>query len=134
MISRLWMASLRAALTGHAVALLTVLLLSWLALFLDNPSSAILPVALVSLGTGAFVVGLAVRKRCLGVLGALLGGGTFVLPLLISSCFGKGESFSFGARCLVLAAAMTVVVTVLLFFPKAKSRKHRKKSFSVYRR
>lgn len=134
MTSRLWIRSLRAALAGHLAAFLIAALLSWLALFLDNPSSAILPIAFVSLGAGAFVSALGIRKNALGVLGALTGGGMFILPLFIVSCFGKGEAFSLGTRCLVLLAAMTVVLTVVLLFPKAKKKKRRRGTRPLSRR
>ena len=134
MTSRLWIRSLRAAFAGHAVAFLIVALLSWLALFLDNPSSAVLPIALVSLGAGAFVTALGIRKNALGILGALAGGGMFILPLFIVSCFGKGEVFSLGTRCLVFLAVMTVLLTVVLVFPKAKKKKRRKAAYPMKRR
>ena len=134
MNSRLWVHSLYSALFGHLAAVLTAAFLTWLALYLDNPSSAVLPIAYLSLGVGAFVVALRIRREALGALGASLGGGIFVFPLLICSCFGKGEVHSWGTVCLLLLAAMTVVLAVVLLFPKSKKRKHRKKSGYPYRR
>ncbi len=134
MTSRLWIRSLYSALAGHAVAFLIVALLAWLALFLDNPSSTILPIAFVSLGAGAFVTALGIRKNALGILGALTGGGMFILPLFIISCFGTGETFSLGTRCLVLLAVMTVVLTVVLVFPKARKKKRRRAAYPMKRR
>jgi len=55
MTYRLLIRSLRSALTGHLTAFLMTALLSWLALYLENPSSAVLPIAFVSLGAGAVV-------------------------------------------------------------------------------
>jgi len=134
MTSRLWIRSLCSAMIGHLTAFLIAALLAWLALFLDNPSSAVLPIAFVSLGAGAFVSALGIRKNALGVFGALIGGGMFILPLCICSCFGKGEVFSLGTRFLVLLAAMTVVLTVVLLFPKAKKKKRRRGSYPLRRR
>ena len=133
-MSRLWIYSLRASLTGHAAAFLTVLLLTRLALFLENPSSAILPIAFVSMGAGACISAICLRKSNLGILGALTGGGMFILPLFVISCFGKGETVSLGMRCLVLLAIMTVVVTVVLLFPKSKKKKHRKGAYYLKKR
>lgn len=134
MNSRLWVRALSAALFGHLAAVLTAAFLTYLALYLENPSSAVLPIAYLALGVGAFVVALRIRREELGVSGAALGGSIFVLPLLICSCLGKGEVHSWGTVCLLLLAAMTVIMTVVLLFPKTKKRKHRKKALPNYRR
>lgn len=134
MNSRLWVRALSAALFGHLAAVLTAAFLTYLALYLENPSSAVLPIAYLALGVGAFVVALRIRREELGVSGAALGGSIFVFPLLICSCLGKGEVHSWGTVCLLLLAAMTVIMTVVLLFPKTKKRKHRKKALPNYRR
>ena len=133
MTSRLWIRSLCAALTGHLTAFLITAHLAWLALYLENPSSAVLPIAFVAMGTGAFVSALGIRRNNLGILGAVAGGGVFVLPLFVISCFGKGEVFSLGTRCLVLLALVTVMITVVALFPKAKKKKHRRGHKAMHR-
>ena len=132
MTSCLWIRSLRSALIGHLAAAVIMVFLTWLSLFLESPSSAILPIALVSLGSGAFVSALSVRKQNLGLSGALLSGGIFILPLCMTSCFGEGSVFSFGTRLLLLLATVAIVLTVVLLFPKRKKR--RKPSFYAKRR
>ena len=134
MNSRLWVRALFAALFGHLAAVLIAAFLTYLALYLQNPSSAVLPIAYLSLGVGAFVVALKIRRDELGVSGAALGGIIFIFPLLICSCLGKGEVHSWGVVCLLLLAAMTVIMTVVLLFPKAKKRNRRKKTRLNYRR
>jgi len=134
MTYRLLIRSLRSALTGHLTAFLMTALLSWLALYLENPSSAVLPIAFVSLGAGAVVCAIDIRKSGTGVLGALTGGGIFVLIPFLTSLFGKGEFFSFGTRLLVLLAAFSAVLAVVLLFPKAGRKKRRRRAYPTRRK
>lgn len=131
---RLLIRSFCTALIGHLTAFLVMALLSWLALYFENPSSAVLPIAFVSLGVGAVVCGIGVRKSGTGILGALMGGGIYVLIPFLISCFGKAEFFSFGTRLLVLLAALTSVLAVVLLFPSAKKRKRRRKAAPMRRK
>lgn len=134
MTYRLWIRSLSAALIGHLSAFLIMALLSLFALYLENPSAVVLPMAFVSLGAGAVICGIGIRKSCTGLLGALCGGGIFVLLLFLISCFGKGEFFSPGTKLLVMLAAFAAVMTVVLLFPKAKKRKRRRKPLPMRRK
>lgn len=134
MTNRLWIRSLRSALTGHLTAFLMMALLSLTALSLENPSSAVLPIAFVSLGAGAVVCAIGVRKSEGGFCGALLGGGMFILLPLAASCFGSGSFFTVGTRFLVMMAALAIVLTVVLLFPKAKRKKRRRRNAPMRRK
>ena len=132
MSRRFLLRALYSALLGHLVAFGLVILFSMIALSLENPSSAVLPIAFVSLGAGACVVGIAVRKSQIGLLGALCGGGFFVFVPFFCSSFGVGDVFSFGMRLLVVLVAFLLVLVVVFLFPKS-SRKKRRRGL-MYRR
>ena len=131
---RLLIRSFRPALIGHLSAFVVMALLSWLALCFENPSSAVLPIAFISLGAGAVVCGIGVRKNGTGLFGALAGGGLYILIPFLISCFGKAEFFSLGTRILVLFSVLAAVLTVVLLFPKTKKRKRRRKPFAMRRK
>ena len=134
MTNRLWIRSFRSALTGHLTAFLMMALLSLAALSLENPSSAVLPIAFVSLGAGAVVCAIGVRKSETGFVGALMAGGMFILLPFAASCFGSGSFFSLGTRFLVMLAAFAVILTVVLSFPKAKRKKRRRRNAPMRRK
>lgn len=134
MTYRLWIRSLIAALIGHLTAFLLMALFSWLALYLENPSSAVLPIAFVAMGAGAVTCAIAIRKSGARLMGALMGGGCFVLILFVSALFGKGEFFTLGTRLLLMLLAFATILTVVLLFGANKKKKRRRKGVPMRRK
>lgn len=134
MTDRLFVRSLVSALIGHLVALLIMTLLSLMALSFEDPTAAVLPLAFVSLGMGAVVTGIGIRRGGRDPLGALLGGGLFSIVPFVASFFGKAAFFTFGIRFLILFIAWSFVMAIVMLFPqRKKKRKHKRPLYTSKR-
>lgn len=134
MTDRLFVRSLVSALIGHLSALGIMMLLSLMALSFEDPTAAVLPLTFVSLGMGAVVTGIGIRRGGRDLLGALLGGCVFSVVPFVVSFFGKAEFFTWGVRFLILFIAWSLVMAIVLLFPqRKKKRKHKKPLYASKR-
>jgi len=109
--------SLAGIITSAAMALILPLVL----VKLKDPDSLIAPLAIVSLYTGAFVCGAAVRRY--GALSALISGGGFVLCMwLLSLTQGNGEPLGFALKLLGYICCIAVSLLGAVVLKRKQSR------------